>query len=70
MDQDSENVWEELKELASLGVKAKDGSLKVSKQELAALAEVIKKSMYQNYKLAYGDRGERYEEESKAAVEA
>lgn len=70
MEQDVESVWDELKELQSLGINAKDERLKSSQKELAALADVIKKSMYQDYKLAYSDKGDEYEQEAKATVEA
>lgn len=70
MDQDAEGMWEELRELESLGIRAKAGSMKVGKEELAALAEVIKKSMYEDYKLAYSEKGEKHEEEAKATLAA
>lgn len=69
MDQDSE-VWNEIEDLRSLGIDAKDERLKSSKDELASLAEVIKRSMYQDYKLAYSIKGEEQEEEAKATLEA
>ena len=50
------DVWNELEDLRSLGIDAKDELLKSSKHELAALADVIKSSMYQDYKLAYRNR--------------
>lgn len=64
MDQDSE-VWNELEDLRSLGINAKDKRLKSSRDELAALADVIKRSMYQDYKLAYSIKGKEHEEEAK-----
>ena len=70
MEQDIESIWDELEELQSLGINAKDEPLKSSKKELAALADVIKKSMYEDYKLAYSDKGGEHEEEAKATVEA
>lgn len=69
MDQVSE-MWSELEDLRSLGINAKDGRLKSNRDELAALAEVIKRSMYQDYKLAYSIKGEEHEEEAKATLEA
>lgn len=69
MDQDSE-VWNELEDLRSLGINAKDERLKSSRDELAALADVIKRSMYQDYKLAYSIKDEEHEEEAKATLEA
>lgn len=70
MEQDAESIWDELKELQSLGINAKDARLKNSKKELAALADVIKKSMYEDYKLAYIDKGDEHEQETKATIEA
>ena len=50
------DVWNELEDLRSLGIDAKDERLKSSRDELVALADVIKSSMYQDYKLAYRNR--------------
>lgn len=62
------DVWNELEDLRSLGIDAKDELLKSSKHELAALADVIKSSMYQDYKLAYRNRDGEHEEETKARL--
>lgn len=70
MEQDAESIWDELKELQSLGINAKDARLKNNKKELAAFADVIKKSMYEDYKLAYSDKGDEHEQETKATIEA
>jgi hypothetical protein len=70
LEQDAENVWNELKELESLGISAKDKRMQNSREELAALADIIKKSMYQDYKLAYSKGGDEHQEEVKATVEA
>ena len=69
MDQDSD-VWNELEDLRSLGINAKDGRLKSNRDELAALADVIKRSLFQDYKLAYSVKGDEHEEEAKATLEA
>ena len=69
MDQDSE-VWNELEDLRSLGINAKVKRLKSSRDELAALADVIKRSLYQDYKMAYGIKGKEHEEEAQATLEA
>lgn len=63
-------MWDELKEIESLGISAKDERMKSNKVELAALADILKKSMYQDYKLAYSVKGEKHEEEAKATLEA
>lgn len=70
LEQDVESIWDELQELESLGIDARKKHSQSSKEELAALVDVIKKSMYQDYKLAYSEKGEKYEEEAKATVEA
>ena len=70
MEQDAESIWDELKELQSLGINAKDARLKNNKKELAAFADVIKKSMYEDYKLSYSDKGDEHEQETKATIEA
>lgn len=65
-----EDVWDELEELQSLGISLKKEHIKGNRDELAALADVIKRSMYQDYKLAYGDKGEEHELEAKATLVA
>jgi hypothetical protein len=70
VEQEVESIWDEVKELESLGIKAKDKRIESNKEELAALADIIKKSMYEDYKLAYSERGKKHKEEAKATVEA
>jgi hypothetical protein len=36
--------------------------------ELADLADAIKKAMYDDYKTAYGEKGDKYEQEAKSTV--
>ena len=58
-------------ELYSLGIvdpKRKKKELKGSKEELEKLADNIKQAMIQDYKLAYGDKGDAHREEAKSTV--
>lgn len=61
-----ESIWDEVEELQSLGIDVRDKAFKGDKEELGALADVIKNSMYQDYKLAYSNEGEEHEDEAKA----
>jgi hypothetical protein len=57
-------------ELYSLGVlepKARK-ELNDNKEELENLADNIKQAMFQDYKIAYGEKGDRYREEAKSTV--
>ena len=52
-------------DLRSLGIEPKSD---VNVEELYELADAIKQSMYEDYKLAYSDEGEKYEVEAKATL--
>jgi ABC-type uncharacterized transport system substrate-binding protein len=57
-------------ELYSLGVlepKARK-ELNDNKEELENLADNIKQAMFQDYKVAYGEKGDRYQQEAKSTV--
>ena len=61
--------WEN--ELHSLGIvdpKRKKKELKDNKEELENLSDNIKQAMFQDYKLAYGDKGDAHTEEAKSTV--
>jgi hypothetical protein len=61
--------WEN--ELHSLGIidpKRKKKELKDNKEELENLADNIKQAMFQDYKLAYSDRGDAHKEEAESTV--
>jgi hypothetical protein len=61
--------WEN--ELHSLGIvdpKRKKKELKDNKEELEILADNIKQAMFQDYKLAYSDRGDAHKEEAESTV--
>jgi hypothetical protein len=61
--------WEN--ELHSLGIvdpKRKKKELKDNKEELENLADIIKQAMFQDYKLAYSDKGDAHTEEAESTV--
>ena len=61
--------WEN--ELHSLGIvdpKRKKKELKDNKEELENLADNIKQAMFQDYKLAYSDKGDAHTEEAESTV--
>jgi hypothetical protein len=61
--------WEN--ELHSLGIvdpKRKKKELKDNKEELENLADNIKQAMFQDYKLAYSDKGGAHKEEAESTV--
>jgi hypothetical protein len=60
-------------ELYSLGVlepkrKKKEEEVKDNKAELENLADIIKRSMFEDYKLAYSEEGDAYKEEAESTV--
>jgi hypothetical protein len=61
--------WEN--ELHSLGIvdpKRKKKELKDNKKELENLADNIKQAMFQDYKLAYSEKGDAHKEEAESTV--
>jgi hypothetical protein len=61
--------WEN--ELHSLGIvdpRRKKKELKDNKEELKNLADNIKQAMFQDYKLAYSDKGDAHKEEAESTV--
>lgn len=52
-------------DLKSLGIEPKSD---VNVEELHELADAIKQSMYEDYKLAYSDEGGKYEVEASATL--
>jgi hypothetical protein len=61
--------WEN--ELHSLGIvdpRRKKKELKDNKEELKNLADNIKQAMFQDYKLAYSDKGDAHTEEAESTV--
>jgi hypothetical protein len=63
--------WEN--ELHSLGIvdpKRKKKELKDNKEELENLADIIKQAMFQDYKIAYSEKGNAHKEEAQSTVTA
>jgi archaellum component FlaC len=61
--------WEN--ELHSLGIvdpNRKKKELNDNKEELENLADNIKQAMFQDYKLAYSDKGDSHKEEAESTV--
>jgi hypothetical protein len=61
--------WEN--ELYSLGIlepNRKKKELNDNKEELENLADNIKQAMFQDYKLAYSDKGDSHKEEAQSTV--
>jgi hypothetical protein len=56
---------EAILDLRSLGINPRK---KNERDELADLAEAIKQAMYDDYKTAYGEKGDRYEHEARSTV--
>jgi len=60
-------------ELHSLGIlepkrKKKEDDLNDNKEELQNLADNIKQAMFEDYKLAYSDKGDAHKEEAESTV--
>jgi hypothetical protein len=60
-------------ELYSLGVlepkrKKKEEEVKDNKAELESLADIIKQSMFEDYRLAYSEEGDAHKEEAESTV--
>jgi hypothetical protein len=48
--------------------KKKEEGVKDNKAELENLADIIKQSMFENYKLAYSEEGDAHKEEAESTV--
>ena len=55
-------------ELDSLGIEPKEKKELYDKEELKNLADNIKQAMFQDYKLAYSDKGDAHTEEAESTV--
>jgi hypothetical protein len=55
-------------ELKSLGVEPKRKNQLNDKEELQNLSDNIKQAMFQDYKIAYSEKGDVHEEEAKSTV--
>ena len=57
-----------LNELDSLGIEPKRKTELDDAEELENLADIIKQAMFQDYKIAYSEKGDTYREEAKLTV--
>jgi hypothetical protein len=56
-------------ELDSLGIEPKQKKeLNDNKEELENLADIIKQAMFQDYKVAYSEKGDAHKEEAQSTV--
>ena len=55
-------------ELHSLGVEQKEKEELNDKEENENLSDIIKQAMFQDYKLAYSDKGDVHKEEAESTV--
>ena len=56
-------------ELCSLGIEPKEKKeLNDNKEELENLSNNIKQAMFQDYKIAYSDKGDAHKEEAKSTI--
>ena len=56
-------------ELDSLGIEPRQKTeLNDNKEELENLADIIKQAMFQDYKVAYSEKGDAHKEEAKSTV--
>ena len=58
-------LWNELR---SLGIETKRNTELNDDEELQQLADIIKLSMYQDYKMAFSMNGEKHEEEAQSTI--
>ena len=55
-------------ELDSLGIESKQKKELNDDEELENLADIIKQAMFQDYKIAYSEKGDVHEEEAKSTL--
>ena len=55
-------------ELDSLGIEPKRKTELNDAEELEKLADIIKQAMFQDYKVAYSEKGDTHKEEAKSTV--
>jgi hypothetical protein len=63
----TEEHW--LNELRSLGI-SPDTNNEFNREELKDFVEIIKRSMYEDYKLAYSEKGEEHKVEAESTITA
>ena len=64
-DKKKDDLWNELK---SLGIEPKRHNELNDNDELENLADIIKLSMYQDYKTAYSMNGDNHKEEAESTI--
>jgi hypothetical protein len=55
-------------ELDSLGIEPKQKNELNDKEELENLSDIIKQAMFQDYKVAYSEKGDAHKEEAQSTV--
>ena len=55
-------------ELYSLGIEPKRKTELNDEEELEKLADIIKQAMFQDYKIAYSEKGDAFKEEAESSV--
>ncbi|MDQ3872300.1 MAG: hypothetical protein M3258_01645 [Thermoproteota archaeon] len=60
------NYWQS--ELDSLGIESKRKTELNDKEELENLADNIKQAMFEDYKVAYSEKGDAHKEEAQSTV--
>jgi hypothetical protein len=55
-------------ELDSLGIEPKRKTELNDEEELEKLTDIIKQAMFQDYKVAYGEKGDSHKEEAQSTV--
>ena len=55
-------------ELDSLGIEPKRKTELNDKEELEKLSDIIKQAMFQDYKVAYSEKGDMYKEEAQSTI--
>jgi hypothetical protein len=55
-------------ELDSLGIEPKQKTELNNKEELENLADIIKQAMFQDYKVAYSEKGDAHKEEAQSTI--
>jgi hypothetical protein len=55
-------------ELDSLGIEPKQKTELNDKEELENLADIIKQAMFQDYKVAYSEKGDAHKEEAQSTI--
>jgi hypothetical protein len=64
--QTKKGYWQN--ELDSLGIEPKQKKESNDDEELEKLADIIKQAMFQDYKIAYSEKGSEHKEEAQSTV--